>query len=186
MQRLGLQEAMDRPISGYSKGMRQRVKLAQALGHGPDVLLLDEPLTGLDPVARREVGGLIRSLGRTGAVVVVSSHVLHELQSVVDRVVLIHQGRLLAEGSIEELREQIDDRPRRMFLASPRSRELAARLFSIPQVSSITQVDCGLEIETSLGREFHTDLTQLGAEGMISEIVPLDSSLESVFGYLVQ
>ena len=182
---LGLGAAMDREIAGYSKGMRQRVNLAQALGHDPAVMLLDEPLSGLDPVARHEVGQLIVGLGDRGRVVVVSSHVLHELQTVAERVVLIHRGRLLAEGTVDELREQLDDRPRKLFLRSEDGRDLASRLFQIPQVSSVAVVQDGVNIETTGSHGFHEQITQLGADGLLDEIVPRDDSLDSVFGYLV-
>lgn len=185
LQELGLGVAMDRPIAGYSKGMRQRVKLAQALGHDPAIMLLDEPLSGLDPMARHEVGELIRKLGESGRVVVVSSHILHELQSVADRVVLIHQGRLLAEGAVDELREQLDDRPRKLFLRSADPRALASRLFQMAPVSSVAVATDGVNVETSGGHGFHQEVTQLGSEGLIQEIVPRDDSLDSVFGYLV-
>jgi len=182
---LSLGAAMDRAIAGYSKGMRQRVKLAQALGHDPAIMLLDEPLSGLDPVARHEVGELIRGLGESGRVVVVSSHILHELQAVAARVVLIHQGRLLAEGTVDDLREQLDDRPRKLFLRSTDPRALASRMFQMAPVSSVAMATDGVQVETSGGQGFHQEITQLGADGLIQEIVPRDDSLDSVFGYLV-
>jgi ABC-2 type transport system ATP-binding protein len=185
LEELGLGGEMDRTIAGYSKGMRQRVKLAQALGHDPAVMLLDEPLTGLDPVARHEVGELIRGLGDRGRVVLVSSHVLHELQAVAERVVLIHQGRLLAEGTVDELREQLDHQPRKLFLRSDDPRALASRLFTVSQVSSVAVAADGVNIETAGGHGVHENLTQLGADGLVLEIVPRDDSLDSVFGYLV-
>lgn len=185
LRELGLGAAMDRTIAGYSKGMRQRVKLAQALGHDPEVMLLDEPLGGLDPMARHEVGELIRRLGESGRVVVVSSHILHELQTVASRVVLIHQGRLLAEGTVDDLREQMDDRPRKLFLRSGEPRALASRLFQMGPVSSVAMVMDGVQVETSGGEGFHEEITRLGAEGLVQEIVPRDDSLDSVFGYLV-
>jgi ABC-2 type transport system ATP-binding protein len=185
LRELGLGAAMDRSIAGYSKGMRQRVQLAQALGHDPDIMLLDEPLSGLDPVARHEVGELIRGLGERGRVVVVSSHILHELQAVATRVVLIHQGRLLAEGTVDELREQLDDRPRKLFLRSGDPRALAPRLLQMEQVSAVAVAPGGVQVETSGAQGFHEEITRLGAEGLIHEIVPRDESLDSVFGYLV-
>jgi ABC-2 type transport system ATP-binding protein len=182
---LGLGDAMHRKIGGYSKGMRQRVKLAVALGHDPNVLLMDEPLTGLDPVARQEMAELLRKLGDAGAVVVVSSHVLHELQTIADQVVLIHQGRKLAEGTVGEIRDKIDDRPRRVHLATAQPRELAARLFNQPEITTVTITHGGVEIATEAGHGVDGFLTGLGADGLIQEVVPLDDSLESVFGYLV-
>lgn len=183
---LGLGEAMHRKIAGYSKGMRQRVKLAVALGHAPRVLLMDEPLSGLDPVARQEMIALMRRLGDAGAIVVVSSHVLHELQSVADRIVLIHQGRMLAAGTVSEIRDQIDDRPRRVQLTSPDPRGLAGRLFGQDEITHVSITDSGVEIATDGGHGVDEFLTGLGAEGLIEQVVPLDDSLESVFGYLVK
>ena len=137
------------------------------------------------PVARHEVGELIRGLGGSGRVVLVSSHVLHELEAVAERVVLIHQGRLLAEGTVNELREQLEDRPRKLFLRSEDPRKLASRLFQVQQVSSVAVADDGVTIETNGGHGFHEELTQLGSESLLSEIVSRDDSLDSVFGYLV-
>src|SRR5690606_8827649 len=135
---LGLAENMHRPIREYSKGMRQRVRLGQALAHRPQFLLLDEPMTGLDPVARAELSDLIRGLPQRGVGVLVSSHVLHELEAVVDRVVLVHQGRLLAEGKIGELRDQLPDRPHRLRLRAARQRELASQLAAWPEVEGVS------------------------------------------------
>ena len=182
---LGLGDAMGRRIAGYSKGMRQRVKLAVALGHDPRVLLLDEPLTGLDPIARQEMIALMRRMGERGAVVVVSSHVLHELQSAADRVVLVHRGRQLAVGTVADIRAEIADRPRRIRLTASSARALAGRLFEIDEITDVAVVDGGVEISTSGGLHVDEFLSGLGIEGLIEEIVPLDDSLESVFGYLV-
>lgn len=183
---LGLGENMHRRIDTYSKGMRQRIKLAVALGHDPRVLLLDEPLTGLDPVARQDMIELMRRLGDEGVTVLVSSHVLHELQSVVSQVVLVHQGRLLAKGSVAEIREQINDRPRRILLTTEQPRALAGRLFEEQGITSVTVQDRGVEIATAGGASVDQFLTQLGVDGLVSELTALDDSLESVFGYLVK
>lgn len=184
---LGLGEHMHRKIREYSKGMRQRVRLAQALAHRPRVVLLDEPMTGLDPVARAELARAIRALPAQGVGVLVSSHVLHELETVVDRVVLVHQGRLLADGRVGELRAQVPARPHRLRVAGARLRELAAHLVAWPQVMAVHVVDDALEIAVGGEPEFYVALTRLGASwpGGIHEVVPLDDDLASVFGYLV-
>lgn len=184
---LGLGEHMQRRIREYSKGMRQRVRLAQALAHRPRVVLLDEPMTGLDPVARAELARAIRALPGQGVGVLVSSHVLHELETVVDRVVLVHQGRLLANGRVGELRAQVPSRPHRLRVAGARLRELAAHLVAWPQVLAVHVADDALEIEVGGEPEFYSALTRLGAtwSGGIHEVVPLDDDLASVFGYLV-
>jgi ABC-2 type transport system ATP-binding protein len=185
---LGLGDAMHRKIAGYSKGMRQRVKLAQALGKRPQVLLLDEPLTGLDPVARHQVTQVVKSIAEGGVCVLVSSHVLHELQTLADAgVALIHQGRLLAHGGVAELRAQLEERPHRVRLRSARPRELASQLAALDVVASVAVGDDDVRIETRAVAGAFTALTRLGAsaDGLITELLPLDDDLEAVFGYLV-
>ncbi len=185
---LGLGENMHRPIREYSKGMRQRVRLGQALAHRPRFLLLDEPMTGLDPVARAELSETIRALPTRGVGVLVSSHVLHELEAVVDRVVLVHQGRLLADGRIGELRERMPARPHRLRLSGARPRELGAELLRWPEVEGVTLVGDALELSLAGQPTFYERLTALavGWGGGIHEVVPLDDDLASVFGYLVE
>lgn len=187
LDRLGLGENMRRRIREYSKGMRQRVRLAQALAHEPRFVLLDEPMTGLDPVARAELSQIIRALPQQGVGVLVSSHVLHELEAVVDRVVLVHQGRLLAQGRVGELRAQLPSQPQRLRIAGPRLRELAAALVGWPQVEQVVVHDDSLEVAVLGDHAFFAALTRLGADwpGGIHEVVPLDDDLASLFGYLV-
>ena len=187
LERFGMSEAMHRKIRTYSKGMRQRVKLSQALAHDPQVVFLDEPMTGLDPVARRQMSDTIWELGDCGVIVMVSSHVLHELQSIAGRVLLIHQGRLLAEGTVAELRRQLENRPHRLRLRSARPRELAARLSHLEVVSGLTFTDDGLELATAGGDGLFQTLTAIGADQaqLLDEVEPLDDSLAAVFGYLV-
>ncbi|MFN3239922.1 MAG: ABC transporter ATP-binding protein [Planctomycetota bacterium] len=185
---LGLAENMRRPIREYSKGMRQRVRLGQALAHGPSFVLLDEPMTGLDPVARAELSEHIRELPRRGVGVLVSSHVLHELEAVVDRVVLVHQGRLLADGKIHELRDKLPERPHRLRLRGARPRELAAELTGWPQVEGLAIHDDQVEVSLLGQGDFYDRLTALCAtwQGGVHEVAPLDDDLAAVFGYLVE
>ncbi|MFK7742784.1 MAG: ABC transporter ATP-binding protein [Planctomycetota bacterium] len=186
---LGLADNMHRPIREYSKGMRQRVRLGQALAHRPRFVLLDEPMTGLDPVARAELSERIRELPARGVGVLVSSHVLHELEAVADRVVLVHQGRLLAEGRIDELRERLPARPHRLRIEAPRARELAAELARWPDVEGVRFVGEAVEVSLAGSRGgFYEQLTRLGSDrdGGIEQIVPLDDDLAAVFGYLVE
>ena len=187
LQRLGLGDNMHRRIREYSKGMRQRVRLAQALAHEPRFVLLDEPMTGLDPVARAELSQTIRSLPAQGVGVLVSSHVLHELEAVVDRVVLVHQGRLLAQGRVGELRAQLPSQPHRLRIVGPRLRELAAVLVGWPQVAQVRVHDDAIEVSVAGEAGFYEALTRLGAgwDGGMHEVVPLDDDLASLFGYLV-
>jgi ABC-2 type transport system ATP-binding protein len=184
----GLEAHMERPIREYSKGMRQRVRLAQALAHEPDFVLLDEPMNGLDPVARRELVERIRQLPARGVGVLVSSHVLQELEGLVDRVVLLHQGRLLAEGRVAEIREQLPAVPHRVRVVGPQVRRLAAHIVDWTSVQGIRCDGPALEIAVSGESEFYTALTELGARwpGGLQEIIPLDDDLASVFGYLVR
>src|SRR5262249_30996927 len=121
-------EHADRPVGGYSRGMRQRTKLAQALVHDPQVLFLDEPFTGTDPVARRDLMDIVTGLGKQGKTVIVSSHVLHEVQTLTHHIVLLNRGRLVAEGNIREIRDLIDQHPHRIVLVSPHYRRLASVL----------------------------------------------------------
>lgn len=184
---LGLAAHMERPIREYSKGMRQRVRLAQALAHRPSVVLLDEPMTGLDPIARHELAGHITALAAAGVGVLVSSHVLHELEAMTSRVVLLHQGRLLAEGRVADLRGQLHGQPHRLRLGSAQPRNLAAALVALPQVQGVEIQAQGVELLVSGAPGLYPALTELGAApgGLLREIEPLDDSLASVFGYLV-
>lgn len=186
---LGLAENMHRAIREYSKGMRQRVRLGQALAHRPAFVLLDEPMTGLDPVARAELARRIRDLPARGVGVLISSHVLHELEALVDRVVLVHQGRLLAEGAVAELRGRLPARPHRLRVVGDRPRELAARLLACDHVAAVRVADGGaLEVDVSGDPAFYRELTGIGASwnGGLREVAPLDDDLASVFGYLVR
>ena len=134
---VGMTAAADRPVGGYSKGMRQRTKIAQALVHDPLVLFLDEPLTGTDPVARRDLIAIIRRFGGSGRSVVLSSHVLHEVEAVTPNVILINHGRLVAEGNVREIRDLMDNHPHRIVLKSENDRALAARLVGFGDVVGI-------------------------------------------------
>ncbi len=192
---LGLGSNMHRRVREYSKGMRQRVRLAQALAHEPRFVLLDEPMNGLDPLSRRELGERLQLLGAQGVGVLVSSHVLHELESLADRVVLVHQGRLLAEGRVGDLRGQLRGQPHRIRVGSRWPRELAGRLIALPQVMGVEvaePVEGGVQqpgVEVSLSGEpgFYAELTSIGSDpaNLVLEVLPLDESLSSVFGYLV-
>lgn len=188
LEELGLGAAMHRPIRGYSKGMRQRVKLGLALAHRPRLVLLDEPMTGLDPLARRDMAARITELGRQGVVVLVSSHVLHELETLVDRVLLLHEGRLVADGGVRELRARLDDRPYRIALRGVAPRQLAARLSLLSVVTSVGIAGDEVVLETDGSQDLFETLTGIGADeaGLIEEIRPLDAGLEALFGYLVE
>ena len=189
MDRVGMTENMNRAIRGYSKGMRQRTKLAQALVHSPRVLFLDEPLTGTDPVARRDLIEVIRGLGEAGCSVLVSSHVLHEIQSLTQRIVLLHRGRLVAEGHVREIRDLIDHHPHRIVLVCDRFRDLAVKLAVCDDVAGIEFLDreSSLIVETRKPDAFYARLPGLAqADGMaLREVYSDDDNLEAVFKYLV-
>ncbi len=177
-----------RPVSGYSKGMRQRTKLAAALVHDPEVLILDEPLNGLDPVQRRRMIELLEDLGAQGRCVLVSSHVLGEVARLGSRILVIAQGRLVASGDYRELRELMDDRPHRISIEADRPRDLAAALVTSGTVVGVridgdVVVADTLEVDR-LGREIAPLAKDLGAR--LRQVIPLDEDLESVFRYLVE
>jgi ABC-2 type transport system ATP-binding protein len=189
MQLVGMTENMNRAVSGYSKGMRQRTKLAQALVHQPRVLFLDEPLTGTDPGARRDLIDVVRNLGAAECSVVVSSHVLHEIQSLTTRIVLLHRGRLVAQGQVREIRDLIDKHPHRIVLICDKFRELASKLATCADVDGIKFLDreSGLMVETRQPDAFYARLPALAlSDGLaLREVYSEDDNLEAVFKYLV-
>jgi ABC-2 type transport system ATP-binding protein len=182
-----LLDAKDRKIGGYSKGMRQRVKLAQAIAHEPEVLLLDEPVSGMDPVNRRRVIELVRRLGREGKTVVVSSHILHEVEAMTRRVLLVHNGRILAEGEVREIRDLLDEHPHTVALRAREPRRLAAAVVGWPSVVSIAFGGEGewVTVETARPDEFYGALHAAALESGVVEMYSPDEDLESVFRYLV-
>ncbi len=177
-----------RRLDTYSKGMKQRVKLAQALVHQPDVLLLDEPLTGLDPRQRARMIDLVHTEGERGTCVLISSHVLEEVERFGSRVLVIAQGRLAAEGDFHAIRDLMDDRPHAIRVESDRPRELASQLLS-EGIAVGVRLDGngGFEIETTEARRFRHSIASLAraADASLTEVRPLDDDLESVFRYVV-
>jgi ABC-2 type transport system ATP-binding protein len=182
-------EHAGRPIRGYSKGMRQRIKLAQAMVHDPIVLFLDEPLSGTDPVARRELIDVIIDWGRRGRTVLVSSHIFHEVQAVTRSIVLLNRGRLVALGDVRQIRDLIDEHPHRIVLRSPRARDLAAKLVRCDDVVGVElkRDDGTILVETRLPDRFYARLVSLALDGdtPIEEVYSDDDNLEAVFKYLV-
>ena len=184
---VALLEAKDRKIGGYSKGMRQRVKLAQAIAHDPQVLLLDEPVSGMDPINRRHVVDLVKRLGREGKTVLVSSHILHEVEAMTRRVLLIHNGRILAEGDVREIRDLMDEHPHTVALRARDPRALARARVGAGQVLSLTFGAEGewVTVQTARPDEFYGTLHDAALESGVSEMYSPDENLESVFKYLV-
>lgn len=181
-------EAADRKIVTYSRGMRQRIKIAQAVVHEPELLVLDEPLTGSDPLVRQELIGLIRAYADKGGSVIVSSHVLHEIEQLTQRIVLIHKGRLVADGDIRQIRDLIDRHPHTIEVKSAHARELAAALAREPEVVEIRLDQTSVWIKTPQPDAFYAKLPKvaLGAGAEIREISSPDDNLEAVFRYLTE
>ena len=187
LETVALVDAKDRKIGGYSKGMRQRIKIAQAIAHEPEVLLLDEPVSGLDPVNRRRVIDLIKRLGREGRTVVVSSHILYEIEALTRRVLLIHNGRVLAEGDVREIRDLLDEHPHTVALRAKSPRLVARALVDQPHVLSMTFGADGewLTVQTAKPDEFYGALHEPAIAAGVTEMYSPDEDLESVFRYLV-
>jgi ABC-2 type transport system ATP-binding protein len=189
LEAVGMTRNKDRAVRGYSKGMRQRTKMAQALVHDPQVLFLDEPLTGTDPLARRDLIDIIQRLGSQGKSVMVSSHVLHEVQSLTPHVILINHGRLVAQGQVRQIRDLIDDHPHHIVLLCDEYRKLAARLVAWEDVEGVKVLagQKGLMVETRKPDAFYGRLPELSiSDGtFIREVYSEDDNLESVFKYLV-
>jgi ABC-2 type transport system ATP-binding protein len=188
LDRVRLGEAAERRISGYSRGMRQRLKLAQAVVHRPDFLVLDEPLTGCDPVVRQEILDLIRGFAAAGAGVLVSTHVLHEIEVLTRRVAVLHRGRLAAEGDVGEIRALLDRHPRRVRVRCARPRELAAALAREADVEELLLEEGQVTAFTKDPERFHARLPAIALEaaGDVEEISSPDDTLEAVFRYLTE
>jgi ABC-2 type transport system ATP-binding protein len=190
IERVGMSDAAGRRIGGYSKGMRQRIKLAQAIAHDPRVLILDEPLNGLDPLARAETVELFRGFAAEGRFVIVSSHVLHEVDELSDRVVLVHGGYIVAEGAIEGVREEIaEERPLQVLVRCDRPSHLASRLFAEDHVveARLDEDRRGLLVRTANADRFYALLNRFAASGEIEidAVLPADDDVQSVYQYLI-
>jgi len=188
LRRVRLEEVAGRKIVTYSRGMRQRLKFAQALAHGPELLILDEPLTGCDPLVRMEIIALIRGFPAEGRSVLVSSHVLHEIEALTRRIVLVHRGRLVAEGEVGEIRGLIDRHPHTVHVRTDRPRELAAALAQEPGVVEIRIEEGAVRVRTPEPDRFYPRLPAIALERhcAIREIFSPDDNLEAVFRYLTE
>ena len=189
LETVGLSDVADKKIAAYSKGMRQRVKLAQALAHDPELLILDEPLSGMDPLVRRKTIRLIKDWGRAGKSIIVSSHILHEIESMTSNILLINQGRILAEGNVHQIRDLIDEHPHTVFIRAEHTRALAREFLTDDQVLSLKFEDGGIVVQTGRPDVFYTRLTELAASGelgAIHEVTSPDDNLQAVFQYLVK
>jgi len=190
LERVGLVEAAGRKVAGYSKGMRQRVRLGQAIAHQPSVLVLDEPLNGLDPMARAEAIALFRELADGGLHVIVSSHILHEVDLISDQVVLINGGYVVAEGEIAEVRDEMEEQhPVQVLIRCDRPSVLASRVFEQDGVveARILEDGRGLLVRTRDADRFHLVLNEivLGSGLAVEAVAPADADVHAVYQYLI-
>jgi ABC-2 type transport system ATP-binding protein len=189
LERVGLLEAGNRKVAAYSKGMRQRVRLAQSIAHEPSVLILDEPLNGLDPMARAETIDLFRNVASEGLHLIISSHILHEVDMMSDAVVLLNNGYIVAEGDIHEVRDEMDDHPIQVLIRCNRPAYLAARAFeeNIVVEAKLLEDRQSLLIRTRDPDRFHLALNRIAVEGNIEieTVAPVDNDLNAVYQYLI-
>jgi len=188
IERVNMVEAASRKIAGYSKGMRQRIRLAQALAHNPKVIVLDEPLNGLDPLARAEMIALFRAYAAQGCYVIISSHILHEVDVISDQVILLSNGYVVAEGQIQSVRKEIQEHPTQILIRCDRPRELAAKLFEAEYTieASIHKDGRGLLLKTRDADRFYLAMNQLALNGIhVESIAPADDDVLSVYEYLI-
>ncbi|HEX8354828.1 MAG TPA: ABC transporter ATP-binding protein [Pyrinomonadaceae bacterium] len=189
LERVSMQDAAGRKVAGYSKGMRQRIRLAQSIAHNPSVLVLDEPLNGLDPMARAEIIRLFQSLAAEGLYLVISSHILHEVDMMSDSVVLMHNGYVVAEGDVHGVRDEIDEHPMQILVRCDRPQVLAARLFEHEHVVEARVHDDrrGLFVKTRRPDDFYLLLNRLVTENnlQVESVAPADDDLNAVYRYLI-
>jgi ABC-2 type transport system ATP-binding protein len=189
LERVSMLEAADRKVSGFSKGMRQRVRLAQSIAHGPEVLILDEPLNGLDPMARAEIIRLFRALADEGLYLIISSHILHEVDMMSDSVVLLSNGYVVAEGEVRGVRDEIDEHPIQILIRCDRPQMLAAKLFEHEYtVEARIHTDRrGLFVKTRRPDDFYLLLNKVITENKldVESVAPVDDDLNAVYQYLI-
>ena len=189
LERVSMLEAADRKVSAFSKGMRQRVRLAQSIAHNPSVLVLDEPLNGLDPMARAEIIRLFRQLADAGLYLIISSHILHEVDMMSDSVVLIHNGYIVAEGEVHGVRDEIDDHPIQILVRCDRPQLVAAKLFEHEHTveARIHDDRQGLFVKTRRPDDFYLLLNKVIAENnlKVESVAPVDDDLNAVYQYLI-
>jgi ABC-2 type transport system ATP-binding protein len=189
LERAGMTEVARRKVAGYSKGMRQRIRLAQAIAHHPSVLVLDEPLNGLDPIARAEAIALFESLAKQGMHVIISSHILEEVDRISDRVVLMSSGYVVAEGQIREVRKEVRDHPMQILVRCSNAARLAAAAFELNHVVEAKMLNdsLGVLIRTRDPEQFYLLLNQIVCSGLIEvdAVAPADDDVNSIYQYLI-
>ncbi|MBI1790838.1 MAG: ABC transporter ATP-binding protein [Acidobacteria bacterium] len=190
LERVNMTEAADRKVAGYSKGMRQRIRLALALAHDPPVVVLDEPLNGLDPMARAETIALFREWGRQGRYVIVSSHILHEVDRISDQVIMLSYGYVVAEGQIQGVRSEVKEQPVQVLVRCDRPQMLASRLF---QLNHLVEAKIHEESRSLLVRTRDADGLYLMLNKVVTEdgldiesVAPADDDVHSVYQYLIR
>ncbi len=189
LDRVQLGDAASRKIAGYSKGMRQKIRLAQSIAHHPRVLVLDEPLNGLDPMARAESIALFEELGRQGMHVVISSHILDEIDRISDRILLVTGGYLIAEGNIHQVRQEVHDKPMQILVRCDRPELLASKMFAINQCVEARLNGDGKSVflRTKDFDQFYAMLNGIAADGLvkIEAVAPADDDANAIYQYLV-
>ena len=189
LEQVNLLDAADRKVAAYSKGMRQRIRLAQAIAHRPTVLILDEPLNGLDPMVRAETIALFRKLAAEGLHLIISSHILHEVDMMSDRVVLVNNGYIVAEGNIHGVRDEVTEHPMQILIRCDQPAKLAAQVFAEDSVveARLHNDRGGLFVRTRDADSFYLLLNRAVAdEGInVESVAPVDDDLSAVYGYLI-
>ncbi|HMK30907.1 MAG TPA: ABC transporter ATP-binding protein [Terriglobales bacterium] len=189
LERVGMSDAARRKVAGYSKGMRQRIRLAQAIAHHPSVLVLDEPLNGLDPMARAEAIALFEALGKKGMHVVISSHILEEVDRISDRVVLMSHGYVVAEGRIQEVRREVKDHPMQILVRCSNPARLASEVFVLDHVveAKIQNDGRGVLVRTRDADQFYLLLNKVVSQGevQVDAVAPADDDVNSIYQYLI-
>ncbi len=185
---VNLLDAADRPTGTYSRGMRQRIRLAATIVHDPEVLVLDEPLNGTDPRQRVEFADFVGQMSAAGRTVLISSHILEEVEALADRILLVVSGKLAASGNHRAIREKLDERPFVVRLMASKQREMAAALVGLESVESVRLEDGAIEVTTRNLADLQRSAPRLARDigSRLYRIEPLDDSLESVFSYVVQ
>jgi ABC-2 type transport system ATP-binding protein len=188
LERLSLTEAANRRMAAYSKGMRQRVRLAQAIAHEPELLVLDEPLNGLDPLVRADTIALFREWAAQGRHVILSSHVLQEVDIISDQVILIANGTIIAEGKIRDVREEIHEHPSQFIIRCSNASRVAALLFQEDHVTEIrlNEDRLGLLVMTKNRDRFSRAIGRIALDGFkIDSIIPADENVDALYEYLI-
>jgi len=189
LERVSLVDAADRKVAAYSKGMRQRIRLAQSIAHQPAVLILDEPLNGLDPMVRAETIALFRKLASEGLHLIISSHILHEVDMMSDRVVLLNNGYIVAEGNIHGVRDEMEEHPMQILIRCDQPAKLASYVFAQNHVVEARLHDDrrGLFVKTKDADRFYLLLNHAVAEGEVNveSVAPVDDDLSAVYQYLI-